>query len=115
MRTDVNNFLMKAIANRVGNGKMWYANILDPLGPVNPALERNDVQFTPEGRCLAMPEEVLEVLPVSKAFSGIDLEGDVAEFGNNFEALENLRKLAFSSDVDEPAQLQFGKPGEPRL
>jgi putative DNA methylase len=54
-------------------------------------------------------EAVLEVLPVSKAFSGIDLEGDVAEFGNDFEALENLRKLAFASDVDEPQQLQLWK------
>jgi len=52
-------------------------------------------------------EAVLEVLPVSKSFSGIDLEGDVAEFGNDFEALENLRKLAFATDVDEPQQLQL--------
>jgi hypothetical protein len=54
-------------------------------------------------------EAVLEVLPVSKAFSGIDLEGDVAEFGSDFEALENLRKLAFAKDVDEPQQLQLWK------
>jgi putative DNA methylase len=52
-------------------------------------------------------EAVLEVLPVSKAFSGIDLEGDVAEFGSDFEALENLRKLAFAADVDEPQQLKL--------
>jgi hypothetical protein len=44
------------------------------------------------------------VLPVSKAFSGIDLGGEVNEFGSDFEALENLRKLAFVEDVDEPQQ-----------
>jgi hypothetical protein len=52
-------------------------------------------------------EAVLEVLPVSKTFSGIDLEGDVAEFGSDFEALENLRRLAFGGDVDEPQQLKL--------
>jgi len=54
-------------------------------------------------------EAVLEVLPVSKVFSGVELEGDIAEFGSDFEALENLRKLAFSTDVDEPEQLKLWK------
>jgi hypothetical protein len=49
-------------------------------------------------------EAVLEVLPVSKAFSGIDLEGDVGAASSDFEALENLRKLAFSEQVDAPKQ-----------
>lgn len=66
-------------------------------------------QVDTESGFFATLEAVLEVLPVSKAFSGIDLEGDVAEFGNDFEALENLRKLAFANDVDEPQQLQFWK------
>jgi hypothetical protein len=66
-------------------------------------------QVDTESGFFAALEAVLEVLPVSKAFSGIDLEGDVAEFGNDFEALENLRKLAFADDVDEPQQLQFWK------
>ena len=66
-------------------------------------------QVDTESGFFAALEAVLEVLPVSKAFSGIDLEGDVAEFGNDFEALENLRKLAFASDVDEPQQLQLWK------
>jgi len=52
-------------------------------------------------------EAVLEVLPVSKAFSGIDLEGDLASAGSDFEALENLRKLAFAEQVDEPKQLEL--------
>jgi len=54
-------------------------------------------------------EAVLEVLPVSKAFSGIDLEGDVASASSDFEALENLRKLAFSKQVDQPKQLDLWK------
>ena len=66
-------------------------------------------QVDTESGFFAALEAVLEVLPVSKAFSGIDLEGDVAEFGNDFEALENLRKLAFAEDVDEPQQLQLWK------
>lgn len=52
-------------------------------------------------------EAVLEVLPVSKAFSGIELEGDVAAQGSDFEVLENLRRLAFSDKVDEPKQLDL--------
>jgi hypothetical protein len=52
-------------------------------------------------------EAVLEVLPVSKAFSGIELEGDLGSSSNDFEALENLRKLAFSEHIDEPEQLDL--------
>jgi putative DNA methylase len=52
-------------------------------------------------------EAALEVLPVGKAFSGIDLEGDLAAAGNDFEALENLRKLAFTGQVDPPKQLEL--------
>ncbi len=52
-------------------------------------------------------EAVLEVLPVGKAFSGIDLEGDLAASGGDFEALENLRKLAFTTQVDPPKQLEL--------
>jgi putative DNA methylase len=51
-------------------------------------------------------EAVLEVLPVSKAFSGIELEGDLASASSDSEALENLRKLAFADQVDEPKQLE---------
>jgi hypothetical protein len=70
-------------------------------------LEKTQVDTEPG--FFAALEAVLEVLPVSKSFSGIDLEGDVAEFGSDFEALENLRKLAFANDVDEPQQLQLWK------
>lgn len=56
---------------------------------------------------LAALEAVLEVLPVSKAFSGIELDGDLDSASSDFEALENLRKLAFSEQVDEPKQLEL--------
>ena len=69
----------------------------------------NKAQVDGDPAFFAALEAVLEVLPVSKTFSGIDLEGDVAEFGSDFEALENLRKLAFAADVDEPQQLQLWK------
>jgi hypothetical protein len=52
-------------------------------------------------------EAVLEVLPVGKAFSGIDLDGDLAAAGGDFEALENLRRLAFTERVDSPKQLEL--------
>jgi putative DNA methylase len=52
-------------------------------------------------------EAVLEVLPVSKAFSGIDLDGDLLSASSDFEALENLRKLFFAEQVGEPKQLEL--------
>jgi putative DNA methylase len=67
------------------------------------------VGLAQDARWFAALEAVLEVLPVSKAFSGIELEGDVAAQGSDFEALENLRRLAFSEHVDAPAQLDLWK------
>ena len=52
-------------------------------------------------------EAVLEVLPVGKSFSGVELDGDLAASGSDFEALEKLRRLAFSAQVDEPSQLEM--------
>jgi len=55
-------------------------------------------------------EAVLEVLPVSKSFTGIDEpSGLVAEAARDFDALEKLRRLAFTDQVDAPAQLEFWK------
>ena len=50
---------------------------------------------------------VLEVLPVSRAFSGVTLDGDVGAASNDFEALENLRRLALADDVPAPEQLKL--------
>lgn len=66
-----------------------------------------------EPQFFAALEAVLEVLPVSKTFSGVDLSGDLAEAGSDFEALENLRKLAFADTVDEPNQLELWREPEP--
>ena len=52
-------------------------------------------------------EAVLEVLPVSRAFTGIDLEGEAAASGSDFEVLYNLSRLAYTDRVDEPQQLKL--------
>ena len=52
-------------------------------------------------------EAILEVLPVSKAFTGIELEGNVAAAGSDFEALYNLVRLAYGDEIDEPGQLKL--------
>ncbi|MDR5728552.1 MAG: DUF1156 domain-containing protein [Terriglobia bacterium] len=50
-------------------------------------------------------QAVLEVLPVSATFSKIELTPALTGFGSDFEALENLRRLAFTEQVDEPTLL----------
>ena len=60
-----------------------------------------DAQF------VASLEAVLEVLPVSMTFTGIELEGDVAASGDDFEILYNLSRFAYSDRVDEPEQLKL--------
>ena len=60
-----------------------------------------------EPRFFAALEAVLEVLPVSKAFTGIELEGEVAASGSDFEALYNLTRLAYGDEIDEPGQLKL--------
>ena len=57
-------------------------------------------------------EAVLEVLPVSGAFTGIDLEGDAAAAGSDFEALYKLSRLAYSEQIDEPEQLRLWRDVE---
>jgi adenine-specific DNA methylase len=51
---------------------------------------------------------VLEVLPVSSTFTKIqDEAGPVAEAASDFDALERLRRLAFTDRVPEPEQLRI--------
>ena len=52
-------------------------------------------------------ETILEVLPVSKTFTGIELKGEVAASASDFEALYNLTRLAYSDEIDEPEQLKL--------
>ncbi len=51
-------------------------------------------------------EAVLEVLPPSRTFTGLDPAKAVEPAANDFEVLENLRRLAFTDQVDEPDQLK---------
>jgi hypothetical protein len=51
---------------------------------------------------------VLEVLPVSSTFTGFDDEkGEVAEAAQDFDVLENIRRLLFSETVARPKQLEI--------
>ena len=59
-----------------------------------------------EPRFLASLEAILEVLPVSTSITGIELTGDVAAAGSDFEALYGLVRLAYRDSIDEPAQLK---------
>ena len=52
-------------------------------------------------------EAVLEVLPVSASITGFALPKGLAAAGSDFEALEGLRRLAFSDRVNEPEQLRL--------
>ena len=58
-------------------------------------------------RFFAALEAVLEVLPVSRAWTGIDLEGETEAAADDFEALYNLARLAFREQFDEPEQLKL--------
>lgn len=50
---------------------------------------------------------VLEVLPPSRQFTGFDAGKAIEPAASDFEALENLRRLAFSTQVDKPRQLSL--------
>jgi len=52
-------------------------------------------------------EAVLEVLPPSRAYTGFDPVKAAAPAASDFEALESLRRLAFSKQVDLPQQLSL--------
>ena len=62
-------------------------------------------------RFFAALEAVLEVLPVSRAFTGIDVEGEAAAAGDDFEALYKLARLAYRDEIGEPEQLKLWRDG----
>ena len=62
-------------------------------------------------------EAVLEVLPVSRRFTGVDLQSEVAASSSDFEALYDLSRLAYREEVEEPKrfeqmELQLDEVGE---
>ena len=75
------------------------------IGTARDTLDR--AQVAQEPRFVAALEAVLEVLPPSKRWTNISLEGDVAAAGSDFEALYDLFRLAYSDKIDEPAQLKL--------
>ena len=58
-------------------------------------------------RFFAALEAVLEVLPISTKHTGVQLEGDLAASGSDFEVLYDLYRLAYSDKIDEPEQLKI--------
>ena len=60
-------------------------------------------------------QAILEGLPVGTAFSGVDLPDDVVGAGNDFEALDKLRRLAFADQVESPQQLDLWKKANIRF
>ena len=58
-------------------------------------------------RFFASLEAVLEVLPVSRVFTGIELAGEAAASGSDFETLYHLFRLAYRDRMDEPEQLKL--------
>ena len=61
---------------------------------------------------LAALEATLEVLPPSKRWTNIAVEGDVKAAGDDFEALYDLYRLAYTDKIDEPAQLKLWQEAE---
>ena len=52
-------------------------------------------------------EAALEVLPVSRRFTGVDLQSEVAASSSDFEALFDLSRLAYKDEVEQPQQLEL--------
>ena len=67
----------------------------------------NEVLGTREPAFLAALEAVLEVLPVTRRWTSIDLPGEAAAAGDDFEALYDLMRLAYGDRIDEPEQLKL--------
>ena len=66
-----------------------------------------DARIDNDPRFLAALEAVLEVLPVSKPWTGIELAGESKAAGDDFEALYSLARLAYRDKIDEPEQLRL--------
>ena len=71
-----------------------------------------NAQIDQDPRFLASLEAVLEILPVSTSITGVELSGDVAAAGSDFEALYGLVRLAYHYRIDEPTQLKLWRDGD---
>lgn len=69
-------------------------------------------QLAGEPGFLSALEAVLEVLPVGTGWSGLELPDAAQGAGLDFDALENLRRLALSEKVAEPEQLKMWQEEE---
>lgn len=52
-------------------------------------------------------EALLEVLPPSKTFSGIEADKAIKPAADDFDALETLRRIAYENEIGEPQQLEL--------
>lgn len=52
-------------------------------------------------------EALLEVLPPSKTYSGIDADKAIKPAADDFDALETLRRIAYENEIGEPQQLEL--------
>ena len=52
-------------------------------------------------------EALLEVLPPSKTFSGVESDKAVKPAADDFDALETLRRIAYENEIGEPQQLEL--------
>lgn len=52
-------------------------------------------------------EALLEVLPPSKTFSGVESDKAVQPAADDFDALEKLRRIAYGNEIGEPQQLDL--------
>lgn len=67
----------------------------------------NDAGIAKDDEFKVAMEALLEVLPPSKTFSGIDADKAVKPAADDFDALEKLRRIAYESEIGEPAQLEL--------
>lgn len=75
------------------------------IGTARERLERIGLHTEP--KFLTALEAVLEVLPVGSGFGGPDVPEAAAAAASDFDALEKLRRLALSGQIDEPQQLKM--------
>jgi putative DNA methylase len=78
---------------------------LESLESANELVAKHSLANEPS--FLVALEAVLEVLPVGKDWSGLELPDAAQGAGADFDALEKLRRLALAEKVAEPEQLKI--------